>query len=59
MNDDEILACEDATFVLVQVRDYDIKQNRGIGTQEEIDDGKMALITHDQGEANIRLPLSV
>ena len=54
MTDDEILACEGATFVLVQVRDYDIKQNRGIGTQEEIDNGKIALITPDQGEANIR-----
>lgn len=54
MTDEEILACDGATFVLVQVRDYDIKQNRGIGTQEEIDNGKIALITPDQGEANIR-----
>ena len=54
MTDDEILACDGATFVLIQVRDYDIKQNRGIGTQEEIDNGKIALITPDQGEANLR-----
>ena len=54
MTEEEILSCEGATFVLVQVRDYDIKQNRGIGTQEEIDDGKIALITPDQGEANLR-----
>lgn len=54
MTDEEILACDGATFVLVQVRDYDIKQNRGIGTQEEIDNGKIALITPGQGEANLR-----
>ena len=54
MTDEEILACDGATFVLVQVRDYDIEQNRGIGTQEEIDNGKIALITPDQGVANLR-----
>lgn len=54
MTDEEILACDGTTFVLVQVRDYDIKQNRGIGTQEEIDNGKIALITPDQGVANLR-----
>lgn len=54
MTDEEILACEEATFVLVQNRDYDIEQNRGIGTQEEIDGGKRALITPDQGTAHLR-----
>lgn len=54
MTDEEILACEGATFVLVQNRDYDIEQNRGIGTQEEIDGGKRALITPDQGTAHLR-----
>ena len=55
MTDEEILACEGATYVVAQSRDYDIIQNRGIGTQEEIDGGKRALITPDQGEAHIRL----
>lgn len=55
MTDDEILACESAIYVVAQSRDYDIIQNRGIGTQEEIDGGKCALITPDQGEAHIRL----
>lgn len=54
MTDEEILACDGVTYVLVQIRDYDIKQNRGIGTQEEIYNGKRALITADQGEANLR-----
>lgn len=54
MTDEEILACEGATFVLAQSRDYDIKQNRGIGTQAEIDGGKRALITPDQAEAHLR-----
>lgn len=54
MTDEEILACEGAAFVLVHNRDYDIEQDRGIGTQEEIDGGKRALITPDQGEAHLR-----
>lgn len=54
MTDEEILACEGASYVVAQSRDYDIIQNRGIGTQEEIDGGKRALITPDQGEAHIR-----
>lgn len=54
MTDEEILACEGAAFVLVHNRDYDIEQGRGIGTQEEIDGGKRALITPDQGEAHLR-----
>ena len=54
MTDDEIFACKGAAYVVAQSRDYDIIQNRGIGTQEEIDGGKKALITSDQGEAHIR-----
>ena len=54
MTDEEILACEGASYVVAQSRDYDILQNRGIGTQEEIDGGKRALITPDQGEAHLR-----
>ena len=54
MTDEEILACEGAAFVLVDNRDYDIEQGRGIGTQEEIYGGKRALITPDQGEAHLR-----
>ena len=54
MTDEEILACEGASFVLIDNRDYDMEQGRGIGTQEEIDGGKRALITPDQGEAHLR-----
>ena len=54
MTDEEILACEGATFVLVHNRDYDMEQGRGIGTQEEINGGKRALITPDQAEAHLR-----
>ena len=54
MTDEEILACEGAAFVLVHNRDYDTEQGRGIGTQAEIDGGKRALITPDQGEAHLR-----
>lgn len=51
---EEILACEGATTVLVDGRDYDMDQGRGIGTQEEINNGLVALITADQGEAHLR-----
>lgn len=54
MTNEEILACEGASLVLVESRDYDVEQNRGIGTQEEIDGGKRALITPDQAEAHLR-----
>ena len=54
MTDEEILACEGAAFILVHNRDYDMDQNRGIGTQAEIDGGKRVLITPDQGEAHLR-----
>ena len=54
MTDEEILDCEGAAFVLVHKRDYDMERNRGIGTQEEIDGGKIALITPDQAEAHLR-----
>ena len=43
MTPEEILACEGASFVVVEQRDYDVDQNRGIGTQEEIADGKAEL----------------
>lgn len=54
MTNDEILACQGATFVLVRYRDYDMEQGRGIGTQEEIDDGLVALITEDKAERQMR-----
>lgn len=54
MTDEEILACEDAEFVLVYQRDYDMDQGRGIGTQEEINDGLVALITEDKAERQLR-----
>lgn len=57
MSDEEILACKGAAFILLLNRDYDIEQERGIGTQEEIDDGKLALITPDRGEAHLRFTL--
>ncbi len=55
MTPEEILACEGATFVIVEQRDYDVDQNRGIGTQEEIDDGKIALITIDKATPQLRM----
>ena len=54
MTAEEILACKDAAFVLVHSRDYDINLQRGIGTQEEIDGSKVALITPDEGEPHLR-----
>lgn len=55
MTPDEILACEGATFVIVEQRDYDVDQNRGIGTQEEIDGGKIALTTIDKATPQLRI----
>lgn len=54
LTEEELLSCDGATFVVAEVRDYDILQNRGIGTQEEIDGGKIALITPEEGEAHLR-----
>ena len=54
MTNEEILACQDATFILVRCRDYDMTQGRGIGTQEEIDSGLVALITEDKAERQMR-----
>lgn len=54
MTNEEILSCQGATFVLVRYRDYDMDQGRGIGTQEEIDDGLVALITEDKAERQMR-----
>ena len=54
MTNEEILACKDATFILVRCRDYDMAQGRGIGTQEEIDSGLVALITEDKAERQMR-----
>ncbi len=50
----EILACQGARRVLVQSRDYDMVQGRGIGTMEEIIGGKVALITAGEGTAHLR-----
>ena len=55
MTPEEILACEGATFVIVEQRDYDVDQNRGIGTQEEIDGGKIALTTIDKATPQLRI----
>lgn len=54
MTNEEILACDGAAYILVYQRDYDVAQGRGIGTQEEIDDGKIALVTEDQAERQLR-----
>lgn len=54
MTNEEILSCEGAAFILVYQRDEDVDQGRGIGTQEEIDNGKIALITEDQAERQLR-----
>lgn len=54
MTEEEILSCEGAARVLVQSRDYDMVQGRGIGTMEEIVDGKVALITAEEGTAHLR-----
>ncbi len=54
MTGEEILACDGAVFVLVEQRDYDMDRCRGIGTQEEIDSGKTALLTEDEGERQLR-----
>lgn len=54
LTEEEILACEGADRILVQSRDYDMVQGRGIGTMEEIIDGKVALITADEGTAHLR-----
>ena len=53
MTNEEILSCDGAVFVLVEHRDYDMDQGRGIGTQEEINGGKIALITEDQAERQL------
>lgn len=55
MTSDEILACDGATFIIVEQRDYDVDQNRGIGTQEEIDGGKIALTTIDKATPQLRM----
>lgn len=55
MTAEEILACDGAVFVLVDQRDYDVDQGRGIGTKEEIAGGKGALVTKDQAEAQLRM----
>lgn len=55
MTDEEILACDGASFVIIMQRDYDVDQNRGIGTQVEIDNGKIALITIDQAVPQLRM----
>ncbi len=55
LSEEELLACDGASIVLVEVRDYDMIQGRGIGTQAEIDNGKVALITADEGEAHLRI----
>ena len=54
MTNEEILSCDGAVFVLVDQRDYDMDQGRGIGTQEEINDGLVALITEDKAERQLR-----
>lgn len=54
MSNEEILACDGAVFVLVDQRDHDMDRGRGIGTQEEIDSGKVALLTEDEGERQLR-----
>ena len=54
LTEEEILACRDADRVLVHSRDYDMVQGRGIGTIQEIVDGKVALITADEGTAHLR-----
>ncbi len=55
MTCEEILACGGASFVLISQRDYDVDQNVGIGTQEEIDNGKTALITINKAEPQLRM----
>lgn len=54
MTEEEILACDGAVYVIVRQRDYDVDQNRGIGTQEEINDGKVALVTEDKADRQLR-----
>lgn len=54
MTQEEILSCDGAVYVIVHQRDYDMDQRRGIGTQEEINDGKVALITEDKAERQFR-----
>lgn len=53
LTNEEILACDGAVFVLVDQRDYDMDRG-AIGTQEEIDRGKYALITDEEGERQLR-----
>ena len=55
LTSEEIMACEGATHIMVLQRDYDVDQNRGIGTQEEIDGGKIALTTIDKATPQLRM----
>ncbi len=52
---EELLACAGADYVLVDQRDYDMDQGRGIGTPEEIRAGKAALLTEDQAQRQLRI----
>ena len=54
MTQEEILACQDATHVLVDVRDYDISQGDAIFTEEELADGIYHGLTDETGERQIR-----